>query len=147
MNPGRLNVIMLAGNSNGTPYQSPMLNPNTLVIDIRYGWMARRGVVIKAVPNVAKFVLAVASRPSAIVNKEEIFELLWGYRKDGGPGLVENRLTAYWAVASAALVALGYASKRLHGRGFSAWPVAQAQRDDAAICIPRFLSGRAEERV
>lgn len=146
MNPGRLNVIMLAGNSNGAPYRS-MLNPNTLVIDIRYGWMARRGVVIKAVPNVAKFVLAVASRPSAIVDPEEIFELLWGHRKDGGPGWVENRLTAYWVIASAALVALGYASKRLHGRGFSAWPVEQAQRDDAVICIPRFLPVREEMRV
>src|ERR1700739_544994 len=104
-----IDVVMLSGSSgtSGVRRRSEQ-SPEALVVDIRYGWMARAGVCVEIKSHLARFALALVSRPHAIVSSDEIIELLWGDREDGGPERVDRLLIAYWPIVRTALVALGY---------------------------------------
>lgn len=152
MSQNIVHVVIIVGGSNdhdGSVRRRSEQSPEALVVDIRYGWMARAGVHVEIKSHLARFALALASRPGAIVSSEEITEFLWGDRADGGPDRTDRLLIAYWPVVQTALVALGYAAIRHFGRGFSAWPVDRWQRENAGeACfaedvIPKFLECNA----
>lgn len=115
-------VIMLTGGKPDAAQRRSAKEPDALVVDIRYGRMARNGVTVELKASAALFALALAARPGAIVTTAEIVDLLWGGRADGGPDNVVNGLSALWPTVRGALAALGYASSRVFGRGFSAQP-------------------------
>jgi hypothetical protein len=147
-----IDVVIIVGGSgdhDGSARRRSEQSPRALVVDIRYGWMARGGAQVEIKSHLARFALALASRPHAIVSAEEITEFLWGDRADGGPDRTDRLLIAYWPMVQAALVALGYAAVRHFGRGFSAWPVESWQMENAGeACfegdvIPRFLECNA----
>ena len=94
--------------------------PGTLFVDPGNGLTARGGCVVKTSTIATRFLLALVARPDCIVANNEMIDLLWGDLEDGGPGSTANNLTAIWLQARAALAALGYSSRRVHGRGFVA---------------------------
>lgn len=87
--------------------------------------------------------LAVAARPRTLIPLEEMVDLLWGHRPDGGPDRADAMLTLQWTMVRTALGALGYATERRNGQGFAAWPIEWvAPAETEAVDIPRFLPRR-----
>lgn len=136
-------VILLARADDVELRWSSNRRPGTLVVDIMRGKFVRYGVVVEAAGLRARFLLALVVRPRGIVSREEIVEILWGDREDGGPDHARKTLDLYWLSVRAMMAALGYAAVRSYGRGFSVWPVERVRLDEAELIdIPRFLEVR-----
>lgn len=103
--------------------------PGTLVVAPGRGALARGGTEVRAPPEVARLVLALAARPGAIVANAELAALLFGDRADGGPDDAAKVVATYWHAARFVFPALGYAASA-HYRGFTARPL-----DAATICV------------
>lgn len=85
------------------------------------GYLARAGMVVKVAPESARMIIALVARPGHIISKDEMIDLLYGEREDGGPE--DKTLDAIWMRARIALTALGYYCERQMTRGFMARPV------------------------
>lgn len=146
MNRARVNVILLAGATDGSARRISEEKPWALVIDVTRGRMARDGVLVELRTVFCRFALALVARPGAIISVDEIVELLWGDHEDGGPDRCDLLVRQYWLSVRMALTALGYGSKAHFGRGFSAWPIERERDVEPTIgsdLIPRFLEARA----
>jgi hypothetical protein len=118
-------------------------HPEALIVAPGQGCVARFGRVALAAPDGVRMALALAARPGAIVSATEMTDLLWGDRADGGPE-ARRSLDAAWSMAKAIFAALGYGSRREHGRGFSAWPIGPDGQNRAGD--QAFISGSGCDR-
>lgn len=148
MNTSRLNVILLNGHTDRSVRIISEEKPWALVIDVTAGRMARDGVLVELKTFMCRFALALVSRSGAIVSRQELTELLWGDREDGGPDRCDLLIRSRWLTVRMALTALGYGSEVHHRRGFRVWPVDRTEEDQASEdVIPRFIPDRMEAQA
>lgn len=90
--------------------------PNTLLVDLRAGQgMARNGLVVKVQAGSRAVILALAGAQGGIVSNDDLYDLVYGDRRDGGPG----SLGTYIRQARMAAQGLGLRLDNHPGRGHS----------------------------
>lgn len=108
--------------------------PATLFVDVTGAQFARGAILVKCPPNCMRFLLALIGRPGAIVPAEDIVDVIYGHRVDGGPEGMQAAIDHAWKITRAALATLGYAHEHTT-RGFSAWP--RVREYEMAATYPR----------
>ena len=84
--------------------------------------LARAGCVVSVTPQIRAIVLALSARPNAIVSIDELVDLVFGERPDGGPEGANQTIRVLLHHARSAFSALGYRFERNGHRGYSARP-------------------------
>jgi hypothetical protein len=95
---------------------------NRLFVGINCSRLARAGCVVSVPPQIRTVILALAARPEAIVSSDELIDLVFGDRPDGGPDDASRALKVLLHRARNALCALGYRLEKSGHRGYSARP-------------------------
>ena len=102
-----IDVIIVADNTPGSLRKRSLRDPGALVIDCAKHRMARDGIIVEVTKLQAAFITVLASRPGAVVPKDEMMDLLYGHLEDGGP-LGHRMVHTLRHATGAALAALGF---------------------------------------
>jgi DNA-binding winged helix-turn-helix (wHTH) protein len=97
-------------------------NQDRLFVGIDAARIARAGCVVSVPPQIRAVILALAARPNAIVSADELIDLVFGDRPDGGPDDASKALKVLLHHARDAFCALGYRLETSGHRGYSARP-------------------------